>query len=200
MVSADRKEELEGLLHFQRRAPDQERKNDLLMSKRDSLLTPSPTGGGVGLSGTPRSWLTPQSCHLRLQVLPVKSGPKGGMSISSSSFMSMKRGTKVSESGGAASNHIGPIARDPVGTLGRATWATVVWALERLVGGERPCWMLKGERGIWGGVFSFSIYQSLVLNDSLNSPLGEFVKNRLLDLPPRYSKPRNLGGTQKTAS
>lgn len=77
----------------------------------------------------------------------------------------------------------GPIAA----SADRATWAAVAWALD----GEKSWWMTNGTSGIWRGV---SIYQPLVLNET---PMSEFVKNRLLDFSPRNSEPGDLGGAQE---
>lgn len=59
---------------------------------------------------------------------------------------------------------------------------------------ERAWWALNGTIGIWVGV---SICQPLVLNEP-ETPLGKFVKNRLLDFPPRNSEPGDLDGPQET--
>ena len=96
-----------------------------------------------GFSGTSWSWLTLQSYCLDSSHCQQSQEQRGGMSISSSSFMPMPEKRHQ-----APEPHRGPTAREPVETLGRATRASVVWVLERLMGGERPCWMLKGTRGI----------------------------------------------------
>lgn len=87
---------------------------------------------------------------------------------------------------GSCDPHGGPL--QPVWTPDRAAWAAVAWALD----GEKAWWMTNGTTsGIWGGV---SIYQPLVFDET---PMGEFVKNRLLDFPPRNSEPGDLGGAQE---